>query len=705
MDNGVFISYSHKDAEIVEKIARMVKDTGAVNVWYDIGLRGGRNFFSVIANQIIESRFFVFVVSAESAKSDWCLRELEFAASERKIIVPIWLENTPVSPRVKLVIQNLHYINYYLTSDEEFYHAIQNAFSEDAMLQNVNTSMEDGDRDTAWEHTYFLTKEQLKTIEFLISIEKQDKYSVCFQPEHAILLGLAYEMGIKVKVNLKKARLYYRVSAFRGNHDGKYLYASLRRKQSEGDSKELFAEMTDAAKHHSIFALTYLGDDYYFGRNGCEKNIEKAFSYYKEAAAAGGITAMYYMAYGYWKGEGVQADPELACMYALMAKEYGFPRSYRILGYLYEYGDFFEQDYSQAIEHYREAVNRGDYTAFCSAGRVYGKIGNIEKKAELYKRAVDLADAGKINTGLPYYRMGCLYEDGEGVSKDLGRAVEYYLQAAARQNASSLKYTVSTIMDIENSEQREAYLHQAFDLGCKDAAYQLGIIEKEKGDSENLSEEAIKYFVFGAESGDNQCVLELVNAYSWVLGHGEGRKNRSEAIRWFEFLFAHADEDFLSHLRAYNVLQVYYYAFAIELDYDPDYNMPDRKLVQLYFEKSLNESPMFFGIIVRFIVDEYLFPNRNNLGLSLDVLHAEEMMEMLEKYIDKYHAFLLQQKEADAAENWDELTEKFERGYKKIGECYRVGNGVKKSRAASIKYMNRAEELSLKMKDMAKSFY
>ena len=108
MKDGIFVSYSHQDSANVEQIIQTIRATSHMDVWFDRNLHGGENYFSVIANQIVENKYFVFIVSHNSIASDWCLRELEFAASERRQIIAIWLEDVPISPRIKLVIQNTH---------------------------------------------------------------------------------------------------------------------------------------------------------------------------------------------------------------------------------------------------------------------------------------------------------------------------------------------------------------------------------------------------------------------------------------------------------------------------------------------------------------------------------------------------------------------------------------------------------------------
>ena len=701
MDDRIFISYSHKDAETVKKIAKIIEKASNMPVWFDSSLRGGENYFSVIANQIVECNYFVFIVSDNSIMSDWCLRELEFAASERKIIVAVWLDNVSISPRIKLVIQNTHYVNYYSTTDESFFDAISKTFSNRAIFSRQEIS-NDPDQDLSWSETYFVEREKINKIESLLTCEKQGEYSVCFQSENACLLGLAYELGIKVEIDLRKAEFYYKVSHHQGNYDGQYLYAAIRRKKDCSENSIIYLPaMIDAAEHQSIYALTYLGDDYYYGRNGCEKDIAKAYEFWEKAAAAGGVVAMYYMAFGHRKGEYVEKDADLSYMYALMATEYGFPRAYRILAFMYEDGDFFGKDYEKAIKMYEEAIKRGDYLSLCYQGWVYGEKGDFDKKRELYEQAFELAEKGKIKSALPYYRMGYIYEYGEGVSKDTIKAVEYYLQAAEKNSDNALKYTVSAIMSIEDATLMESFLKRAYELGCQNAAYELGNIEATKCGSERLSDAAVRYYIKGAEDGDIQCVIKLLHNYSFIIGCGKDRDDRLNAIKWFQFLFANADEEFLEILRENNILSTYYYAYAIELDYDPDVNMPDREFVQLYFKKSLEESPLHLLRMAKFVVDGYLFPEESDSGLCLDVVHAEEMLKMLEEYLEAYHAYIIANEQSEDLQHWNDLTAKLVKGYTKIAECYSTGQAVQKSKNTAKEYSAKSQQIKTKMSGLA----
>lgn len=364
---------------------------------------------------------------------------------------------------------------------------------------------------------------------------------------------------------------------------------------------------------------------------------------------------------------------------------------------MYENGEFYEKDYEKAIGMYEEAIKRGDYLSLCYQGWVYGEKGDLDKKRDLYEQALQLAEEGKINSAVPYFRMGCIYEYGEGVSKDLIKAVEYYLRAAEKNNSSALKYTVSTIMCIGNSCQRETFLKRAYKLGCKDAAYELGKIEASKCNSEKLPDSALKYYIHGAETGDLLCVTKLLYNYSFIFGSGEDREDRLNAIKWFQFLFANADEEFLEYLRDVNILTTYYYAYAIELDYNPGVNMPDREFVQMYFKKSLDDSPIHLPRIVHFVVDGYLFPNESDSGLCLDVVHAEEMLKMIEDYLDVYYDYVITNEKSEEGQSWNALVAELIKGYNRIAECYNIGLAVRKNKKIAGQYKEKAQAIKLRM--------
>ena len=693
MNDGIFVSYSHNDSEVVEQIVTILKEATGKEVWFDYELRGGENYFSVIANQIINSKYFVFIVSAHSVESDWCLRELEFAASEKRRIVAVWLDNIRISPRIRLVIQNTQYINWYAVTTESFTESVCLAFNDYTAYPEVTNSLRDTDLVGSSQQKYFLDNKELSKLSALLQAEKNEQYSICFLPENANLLGIAYELGITAEADLKKADFFYKVSKYYGNPDGQYLYAALKY-QTEGEKQACIADMLDAAEQGGILAMTYVGDCYYKGTEGFPADRSKAYEYYELAAKAGGTVAMYYTAYGYRIGECLPKDHALAYMYALRAKEKGFPRAYRLLGFMYRDGQFVEKNLLKSIELFREAINRGDHISYCHLGDVHEELGETARKAELYQKAVELAEQEIIESGIPFCRLAGLYEAGKGVEQDYETAARYYLKAAQRKYENALQQAVPCILHLERGK-RAHYLQKAYALNCKRAAYELGLIEKKKrkNKKEKLPQRAVDYFEAGAEQGDMYCVMELIRNDSCVLGNGTDRADRQNAIKWFRFFFANANHAFIHRLSEDNVLATYYYAYAIELDYDPDVNKQDREFVLYNFKKSVEDCPLHLGNIIDFAVNGYLFPKESESGLEVDVLHAEEVLNFAVQYLNAYFEFIQRTKPESLPAEMTDTKNTLGKGYAFLSRCYNYGHYVAKNRDRAELYKSIAAKM------------
>ena len=87
----VFVSYAHKDTDIVLPVIRGLHDRG-VRVWYDGGLEVGTEWPDFIAEHLEASSCVIAFVSRNFGDSHNCRREINFAIEERKEPVVIYLE-------------------------------------------------------------------------------------------------------------------------------------------------------------------------------------------------------------------------------------------------------------------------------------------------------------------------------------------------------------------------------------------------------------------------------------------------------------------------------------------------------------------------------------------------------------------------------------------------------------------------------------
>ena len=86
MKFDIFVSYSRKDLQIVQKIKEKIETTTSGRCWMDLnGIESGAiQFTSKIVEGIKSCRVFLFMLSAHSQQSEFALRELNFAYRKAK---------------------------------------------------------------------------------------------------------------------------------------------------------------------------------------------------------------------------------------------------------------------------------------------------------------------------------------------------------------------------------------------------------------------------------------------------------------------------------------------------------------------------------------------------------------------------------------------------------------------------------------------
>lgn len=113
----IFISYSHKDKEEVYPIIEHLQKNG-YNVWFDEGITPGEEWPEFIAEQVIDCTCFIGFISENSANSKECKNEIYLADNENKDIFTILLEETTLSPGLKMKLSTAQSIMKYNYKEE-----------------------------------------------------------------------------------------------------------------------------------------------------------------------------------------------------------------------------------------------------------------------------------------------------------------------------------------------------------------------------------------------------------------------------------------------------------------------------------------------------------------------------------------------------------------------------------------------------------
>jgi WD40 repeat protein len=106
----VFISYSERDRETMEKIRNSLRRE-SLTVWTNTtDVQTGEDFQSAIDRGIEQTDNLVYLVSPDSVQSEYVRKELEYAVSLHKRLIPILVRETPPES-IPLALQGVQYID------------------------------------------------------------------------------------------------------------------------------------------------------------------------------------------------------------------------------------------------------------------------------------------------------------------------------------------------------------------------------------------------------------------------------------------------------------------------------------------------------------------------------------------------------------------------------------------------------------------
>lgn len=644
MAQGAFISYSHSDTEQVQLLVDIITKDLQFPAWYDHNLHGGDHYFSIIAERILGYEYFIFVVSRSSVASEFCTMELEFAKSEKRKILAVWLEDFMPPPRIRMVISHTHYIRAFALTREGLKQELRSALVAEQLSADVVTERPVSER-LQEGYKYFLKQSEKDEIRNLLQQEAQGRYSVCFQPGSAVLLGMAYELGIHTEKDLLKAEFYYGVAAHKGDSNGEFLRLSLQMEQGKTDLPTAIERMNALAEEGCLLAMVYWGDEVYNGNYGVRVDKATAYRWWKKAAAMGHPEARYYVSYGYRTGDAGVKDPLIALMYAKEAEEDRFPRAFRIQGFLYRKGEFVEQNFETAIFYYRKAIEHGDMLSYNYLGDLEWDRKNEEAAVAYYHQAEEHCEAGRIKSGAPYYNLGFSYCKGRGAKKDVLRGIEYYFKGAERGHKSCKKWVAETIFEeLETPRQKYPLLVRASRLDCRWAEYYLGKLLDEQ--------EGLSWLDLGVEKGDVDCMRDVMQYYCFA-GANKGYKDRAKALdvlRLFFSLWEENSKEVAEQSAVIINIAFYYYLYSVELLVDEKNHKPDKEMALHYIRKTLAEEKGvgFWDVYMRLALT-MLEPGKPTSWLDYDPFFAASMEEVLFEHAHTY--FEKCRTEQDCADN------------------------------------------------------
>lgn len=400
---------------------------------------------------------------------------------------------------------------------------------------------------------------------FLDAAKYKDEYAETY-------LGLFYDKGIAVQKNYEIAYQWYYKAAIKGNAFAQYSLGIL---YSEGngvikDYNKAFIWFQKSAENDYVGAYYQLGRAYYNGL-GVDKDEKNAFKWHKKAAENNLPASQYALSLMYKNGEGCEENLVSAYYWVERAAENDYEDAYYVVGRSYLEGICVEVNYKKAFHYLSKGYLALDTNCIESLAEMYLKGLNVKRDVytalELYNRALEFGDRsiyfkvgkvyedeGLINQAISIYnqgheegnlkctqRLGIMYYNGEGVEKDLEKAIEYMEIAAAKKEPHAMYvlavayYRLNKFGD-KTSDIAKALLKEAYELGSPYAADYLACImlnELKEGKDVNKNELVI-YIKFGVENE----LKESIFKYGYIYEKGIGIEQNYEKAYYYYTLAA-----------------------------------------------------------------------------------------------------------------------------------------------------------------------
>lgn len=351
----------------------------------------------------------------------------------------------------------------------------------------------------------------------------------------AFLLGNAYQSGLGLDQDYKKAIEWYRKSAETGNNDAMYdlgwMYESgYGVTQDDEKAAECFRKSAEAGNTNGLYTLAMM---YEVGL-GVTKDCEKTVELYRKAANIGDRESMCRLGILYKEGRCVTQNDEKAAEWYLKSAEAGNMVAMTKLARMYqEGGRDVAKDYSKAKYWFHKASEMGDSLAMLLLGLMYKKgEGVTQDHKQAFRFLSNAAEEGESDAML---NLGVMYQNGLGVTKDYKKAIEYYHKAAEAENGKAMvnlgrMYQEGLGIAIDYEKAMEWY-HKAAEAGYGVAMFNLGLMfENGQGVPEDY-EKAKEWYKKATEAGNSYTTV--CNLGMMHYGGIGVAKDYTKAMEWF----------------------------------------------------------------------------------------------------------------------------------------------------------------------------
>ena len=143
----VYVSYAARDREKVVPIIRRLQEMG-LRVWFDDGTLIGGEWSTRIVTYLSGCSIVLALFTPAYVDSRYCKNEVHFAVRQRKVVIPVMLEECELSAGIEMSLGNYYFLRFQDYSEKEFYTRIYSLLKECCIDTGENGDSIDRDRIT-----------------------------------------------------------------------------------------------------------------------------------------------------------------------------------------------------------------------------------------------------------------------------------------------------------------------------------------------------------------------------------------------------------------------------------------------------------------------------------------------------------------------------------------------------------------------------
>lgn len=547
MAYDVFISYSRKDAEIVNRIEEELKKHNIDSFVDRSEIDLGDDFAEVIAKSLYESEILLFIWSESSNQSENTANEIALAIDFEKTIIPFKIGM--FKPHYKLAYRLVRFNRIDATTFNEpqiieLGEKIAKRLGKTPAIKKQEIVQESTVIETSevtldnplFETFYQLGKQALSTFNINTAFSELLEPALNNYKDSQILLSRIVQSKTRIwKVDENQFNTVLK-EADKGNSFAQYIMASYYNIR-KCDRANTFLYARKAVEQNSSYGMVLLADCYDLGL-GVEKDNNRYAELIRKAVSMDNQIAILNMAKNSLHGWTVKVDIERGLKLLEKGVNLGSLECLTFLGDLYWEGTFVPQDIEKAKEYINKAILQGYIEGYRSLGDIY-----------MYKPIVyEVLDAQK---GFQYYMKGAEYSEancltaiaqcyyyGHAVKEDAKNAMKWF-QKAANAGDRNAYFFIGCIYYYgegvpENNKLAWNWFSKGYEMVYSSCAFMLGTMCLEGNAPEGEEKDTVKYFEESAFLGGNrgeEAMLKLYDIYT------EGTlvdRDEEKAMTWLQ---------------------------------------------------------------------------------------------------------------------------------------------------------------------------